>query len=361
MKHCIAALGLLLLGFLYSCSHDNVDIQIVTETEISRGYSPFHIINSSFIASPTRVQTIHCQNIQTGKVYDIVVNNEAIVLSPHSPLVLWPLDCLSAVSSLDTIFSCTNNTINVRNYLREDITSYKIPNIYTPSFNQYSCLQRKGNLMLIGNASKTIRFAKQADRKLYYQQVKPLLWMKIDAGSIYCENFGMYPNSYQLSGNNYADLFPSACFGDEHHICVSFAADDSLYLYKDTSLIMTKLAKSHYINRFNAISDSLSQDMSFFKKYLTHEPKYMKVAYDPYQSRYYRIVQHRMKNEEDERFWSVIILDKHLNVLGEKKFSVNYNARVFVPTAFGILMKYADKKENKLMLVKFIVDNNIRI
>jgi len=187
--------------------------------------------------------------------------------------------------------------------------------------------------------------------------------VNIKDSTLTCKTICNFPEEYISTGDNYSNAFPSACFGSNNNICVSFGADNNLYLYDDTNLLLKKMVKSRFINRFEPYPDEKQFDMLFLKNYKIEEPRYLYIIFDPWKNLYYRIVKHRMipkrKKNNIEYYWSVIILDQGLNVIGEKKFSYEFNPIVFLPTPFGVLMARNNNPKSKqtvFTLMKIQID-----
>ena len=202
-------------------------------------------------------------------------------------------------------------------------------------------LMTNNNQFLLGHSSRTLGVGEKKDRLIYYKSIKPILLLSIKDTNFNCQTICKFPDEYINTGNDYYDYYPSACFGKDGNICVSFGADDHLYLYQDSILLIKKEVKSHFIDKFNPYQDEKRFDMLYLKNYLAEEPKYSRVVFDPYENLYYRIVKHRSRKVEEnkvENTWSVIILDTELNILAEEKIDSIYKPEIFIPTPFGIVM-----------------------
>ncbi len=104
---------------------------------------------------------------------------------------------------------------------------------------------------------------------------------------------------------------------------------------------------SKFIDKFNPYPDSKTFDMLHLKNYLIEEPKYTDIIFDPWMDLYYRVVKHRLeKGEKMENTWSVIVMDKKLDVQYEILFDYQYDPKIFVPTPFGILMLDKSRSTN---------------
>ena len=303
------------------------------------------------------------QNLLTKKILVFNFNGNSLKLMPDIKYKINNYFINLFILSTDSIFSLQNNTNNLilQNNLGKILKIYHIPTIYTPVTNPSSQLIGNNHFLLLGNASKSIGFGEKEERLMYYKKVKPLLKVNINDSTFIYNTFGNFPEKYEKTGYNYKDPYPSTCFGNNNNICVSFGADDNLYLYNDSGLTLQKKVKSTFIKEFRPYPDDKKFDMLFLKNYNIEEPKYLNIIFSPWQNLYYRIVKHRthLKNKKRnvERFWSVIIIDQALNVIGEKEFSYKFNPSIFIPTPFGILMARSDKSDNKktvFVLMKII-------
>ncbi len=167
--------------------------------------------------------------------------------------------------------------------------------------------------------------------------------------------FGTFPDSYSNNPKNFYDVTPSRTISEENTI-LSFNKDHNLYIYnQDGDLIKTINAKSNYINNFVEIDEKNTYNFNYLKKYLTVEPKYERVIYDPFTHLYYRIVKHRIDNYENEdgtiksmldSDYSIIFLDKNFNIIDEFLFdSKQYYIPGLIPTKNGVLLPSINKNE----------------
>jgi hypothetical protein len=215
--------------------------------------------------------------------------------------------------------------------------NHKFITVAIPPMN----LMANNNQFLLGHSSRTLGVGEKKDRLTYYKTIKPILLLRIKDTILTCQTISKFPDEYISTGNDYYDYYPSACFGKDGNICVSFGADDYLYLYQDSTLLLKKKVKSKFIDQFNPYPDEKRFDMLYLRNYWAKEPKYSRVIFDPYENLYYRIVKHRANKTTEnskENLWSVMILDDELNVLGEVKINTEYRPEIFIPTPFGIVM-----------------------
>jgi len=357
-----------LLVFLLSCNNhkQNKELSFVEVNEFQIQVNSIFLIPITSQISKNKVKlpmTLVFQNLKSKKAVFFYFDGKSLKLVTNLKYDLHNLFCNLFFSSSDSIYSFQNNTNNLylKNNFGKILKKYQIPEKYTPVTNQNSRLTGNNKYLLLGNADKKIGMAKKEERLKYYKNIKPLLLVNINDSTFSYKAIGVFPEKYKKTGDNYLDPTPSACFGFNNRVCVSFGADDNLYVYNDSTLILQKKVKSNFIKKFKPYPDDKMFDMLFMKNYNIEEPKYTEIIYDPWEELYYRIVKLKMDNVRKksnvDHFWSVIVLDRKLNVIGEKRFSYKFNPHIFIPTPFGILMAQnsntdANKSIFKLMQIK---------
>ncbi len=281
------------------------------------------------------------QRIKTKEIVTFNLTKSYLKLITNTKYDINNFYCNLFFYSSDSIFSFNNggNQVVLQNPFGNILKTYQINNEYlpltTPKIRLNGCIGR----LLLGNSSRDINFGKMDERKLFYHSIKPLLILDYTDSIPVCMAIADFPEKYLVSGDNYFDPNPSACFGNDGLICVSFGADDYLYLYNDSTLILKKKVNSKFIDKFNPYPDSKIFDMLYLKNYEIEEPKYITIIFDPWENLYYRVVKHRIeKGKKMKNTWSVIVMDKKLDVLYEMLFDYQYDPKIFVPTPFGILM-----------------------
>lgn len=350
MKIFIKILSVVSLIFMYSCiNNDQLKSKIsfikVNEFKQEGDMKRLFLINS-FVSNHPKEESIKfaVQDFSTNKIILFDFNDKNLKLIPTKKYELNNNFFSLLFVSQDSIFSFHNDTysISLKNNHDSTLKLFPISEKYTPVVTPSIHLAGNSNYLLLGNSSRDTGFGKKNERLIYYNNVKPLLLVNINDSASFCKSICKFPDEYINTGNNYDDAFPSACFGRDNNICVSFGADNNLYLYNDSNLLLIKSAKSKYIDRFEPYPDEKQFDMLFLKNYKFEEPKYLNIVFDPWENLFYRIVKHRMVQKTEghvvEYFWSVIVLDPELNVKGEEKFSYKFSPNFFLPTPFGILM-----------------------
>lgn len=286
-------------------------------------------------------------------------NSIAVAYMSIADTTIWPVNKI--YKSHDSIYYFDNysNRLNLQNISGPQLQTYQLDPKYA-AINLLSGYEKNGiSSLLMDNASKNIGMGSMEERLEYYNQVKPLLLIRILPETIEYKELGLWPKDYLNTGNSYNDPYAGACFGKNNAVCVSFGADHNMYLYHDTSLRFSKQVKSNYISNFEPYPDDKVFDMMYLREFMQKEPKYLDVIFDTWNNMYYRIAKPSLSNamsgSKIERFWSIVVTDNELNVVGECKFSYKYDPRVFFPTPFGILLlkgNYPGSIEKTFTLIK---------
>ncbi|WP_455623321.1 DUF4221 family protein, partial [Parabacteroides sp.] len=121
----------------------------------------------------------------------------------------------------------------------------------------------------------------------------------------------------------------SRCF-DGERIIYSFGYDENIYITStENKLISTKAIKSKYIKKLPVLKKRPENIQEGIKK-MNEIPLYGNLIYDKYQDIYYRVCYPETEIDPKEnmgdiwqfgrKIFSIIILDKDLNIIGEKLF-----------------------------------------
>lgn len=165
-----------------------------------------------------------------------------------------------------------------------------------------------------------------------------------------------YPLNYQ-EGKNLGINYPQITNAN-NCIVISFKKSHDFFIYYPLNDSLSVInCKSNYIQHFKIFIDSNLYFIDKVKKYNFEEPAYFPIIYDKYRNVYYRIVKHRSKmenvnsNNENSNYsdWSIIILNKSFEFIGEQKFNGNIWAKHILPVPDGILIP----KTNKLKLSSY--------
>lgn len=159
---------------------------------------------------------------------------------------------------------------------------------------------------------------------------------------------GIYPQAYVSDTKDYYDCSPKVSF-NEKGLVYAFGADHYIYSYEEGEGFKTFKAKSKYVKYFREYPEDKAFDLVYLKKYNYEEPRYLDVIYDPFRQLYYRIVKHRSKYKRGEGMlpsnWSVIVLDKNMEKIGEVLFdNPLYSTQIIAPAKGGLYIhkNYSD-------------------
>jgi len=302
---------------------------------------------------------LYFQDMKERKTSMFTLTQDALIKRADANLNLTEYFFETFFKTDDSIFQLKIGTkcIILRNRTGQVLNTYTLDQTYIPIIFPPADLKYKNNYFIMGNAISDIGIGLKKDRLLYYRAVKPILLVRIIDTTVKCLPISDFPQQYINTGDSYNDHLPSACFGKDNNICVSFGADDNLSLYHDSTLLLRKEVKSQYINKFNPYPDEKLFDMLYLKNYVAEEPKYTNIIFDPFENIYYRIVKHRHTNAGSasiEKTWSVIVLDTDLNVLGETKFNGDYKYDVFIPTPIGVVTAKRNPKNPEKAILSLI-------
>ena len=143
--------------------------------------------------------------------------------------------------------------------------------------------------------------------------------------------FGTYPSTYKP--NKWWFTVGSEVYktmNDDKDILISYPTSHEIQLYHNNKLIQKKEVVSSYLKnyKFPYFNDSKRDDLAYKIEYSNTLGRYTLVIYDSYRNVYYRIVQlpqqyenkNGSKNLDQDREWSIQIIDKDLTLIGEQKF-----------------------------------------
>ena len=116
----------------------------------------------------------------------------------------------------------------------------------------------------------------------------------------------------------------------QNRLVCSFTGYDSLMVSDDLQNVRWKNGKSRYMESIRPKLEEASEGIQALAK-LKGRGKYHNIMYDKYRGVYYRIAEHPYEFQQNEspfddpkgREFSIIILDKDLNIIGETKFPGN--------------------------------------
>lgn len=220
--------------------------------------------------------------------------------------------------------------------------TYKLPFI-TGTVNPDNYLTGFGNTIIFFNSNENLNVGNPEFRSQYYKSVYPVIQLSFDLNfQPLITNYGCFPDLYSENNLDFCNYFPSVCLNNTSTTLFSYAADDSIYLYKNGINYLSIKCKSKYINHFIPYPDALQTDMVYYKRYLTEEPKYLDIIYDQYRDCYYRIAKHRFSsvdNELDETSmtWSILVINDEFKVENEFLFYYKeYSPKIVIPACEGV-------------------------
>jgi hypothetical protein len=316
----------------------------------------------NFIAEKTDSlkMTVYFEVYPSKQLLKCELSEDSIATSiiPSLDSTIWFVNMIYKSNDSMFTFDTESHRLNLQNDSGTTLQMYQVDSKYATLNLLSGYTHRKESFLLMNNSSKTIGFGSTEDRLKYYNKVKPLIILGASNNGLTYKELGFWPQIYRNTGNSYDDAYASGCFGENNNVCISFGADHNIYMFCDTTLQFSKQVKSIYIDTFNPYPDSKIFDMMYLREYSQNEPKYLEVIYDAWENRYYRLAKHRYikssSAEKIKRFWSVIVTDDELNVVGELKFSYHYDSRVFIPTPYGILLLKGNTPGSKAKIFSLI-------
>lgn len=160
----------------------------------------------------------------------------------------------------------------------------------------------------------------------------------------------------------------SVCYDGSDFVYSSELSDSVCKLSRDFAVTMSYCAKSRYIDAPKVEVLSHDADVEMILKRKCELPTYGNLIYDKYRNVYYRFAYPATELDEERSYmeiyhngrkrFSIIILDKEMNVLGETLFpDYTYNANLFFITKDGLYLsvthfKRPDFDENVLRFQK---------
>jgi len=176
---------------------------------------------------------------------------------------------------------------------------------------------------------------------------------------------GDWPGLYR-SDRVYQDVHAQRCVNKNGEMLFSFAVDDQVYLYSGKQT-QTANAKSSGFVMPPAFPLDSAHNFNYIDKYLIESCRYRSIIYDPYRDLYYRIAEKGIPYEspdgmtvrqQDDKPFSILVLDKDLNLLREQPFDPSeYLVHYIIPVPEGLLVsKRIRKKHEKNELLFSLFD-----
>lgn len=253
----------------------------------------------------------------------------------------------------DSLFGFDDDTQKLL-LLKGGEVSFSYP--FNPGANPQMPLRGSGTFVAIPNslASDSARSMQES------YEAQPI--MLYNYKNAVAKPVGVYPQAYISGLKDYYDFSPKVSFNKEG-LVYAFGADHYIYSYKEGRELQSFKAKSKYIRHFQEYPEDKNFDLVYLKKYNYEEPRYLDVIYDPFRQLYYRIVKHRSRYRRGvaklPSNWSVIVLDKNMEKLGEVLFDDPlYSSQIIVPSKDGLYVRknfkdQASVKPGEMILTLF--------
>ena len=157
-----------------------------------------------------------------------------------------------------------------------------------------------------------------------------------------------FPEHYDQTGRTYdfLEYENSFCLTPEGNVLVSFACDDSLYLYRDTSLICKINAKIEGVELPDMLTYQDVENDASVLKYITVSSYYINIIYDPYKNCYYRFAVFPQDYKEEgglinnTYLFKIAVFNSDFDLIGEQEFlDRNFFPFGAIPAKDGILLK----------------------
>ncbi|MDP1623860.1 MAG: DUF4221 family protein [Bacteroidales bacterium] len=249
------------------------------------------------------------------------------------------------IKSLDSIVFYNNSdcSICIADSTGNILSHVKIERPAT-SLNPENYLYCNGNNIFFYNADQHLNVGIPDSRILYYKNVNPVIQLNLAANQHSFQiPFGDFPVLYKKNNFDFCNYFPNICSIDSNKTVISYAADDSLYIYVNGKIVSTFPCRSQFVDKFNAYPDDKQSDMLFYKQYLNNEPRYLNIVYDQFRKQFYRIVKHRFAHNKDKKLdtksmtWSIIVLNSEFEKVKELLFQYQFfTPKIVLPSKDGI-------------------------
>ena len=340
-------LSLIFVLLMVSCESKHSP-KVVSEITIEAIGNVYYIPNSISSNENNTVITLFNASDKSIWIYQIDSNNSVTSKNIHSHFLEQCYNFQLYIKSIDSIYHLKerDNFISILDSNGNPSSRLWLDTDFIHS-NPENNVKIFNNSIFLATATHVHNVAIGISRALYYQETKPISQIELGSDSI-LKNYiyGKFPNCYTKDNQNFNDWHPDICATNTSAILVSFACDDSVYLYQNMRLSKSILCKSAYIDEFESIPDNKSFDMTYTISYILHEPKYWDIRYNKYKDSYYRIVKHKDilidENTVDleKSKWSIIIMDSNFNIMNEFVFKRNEYSYLFItPSAKGLYLR----------------------
>lgn len=198
----------------------------------------------------------------------------------------------------------------------------------------------------------------QTEREQYYLNTRPVYQFDLQNHQQFY--WGIFPKGYTSNASSFSNFFPVICPFDDGCL-LSYQRDHTILLFRNQLLEKPIKRKSRYIKSFLPYPDNKVYDMTYYKNYLFSQPRYSDLIFDQYAEKFFRIAIHAKEitdngklDSDSDPTWSIIVMDKSLNIENEILFHYrDFDPSVVFPFKDGLLLKKAATiKEDKLTLVR---------
>ncbi|MFA8450128.1 MAG: DUF4221 family protein [Bacteroidales bacterium] len=180
-----------------------------------------------------------------------------------------------------------------------------------------------------------------------------------------------FPSNYQ-KGNTFGFPWFRLNWTAKYNLCCNFEANDTLFVYNSKGKFLFKKNAGSKTNPIFIKEDKQKRHLiSYSMKYNYKSPAYLRMVFDPYRKLYYRLFKFPFQLDENsinavstkDFTWSLIILDKNLEVIGEEIFPTFRGITMpfqIIPTPEGVWISHyslsdlKNKETLKLGLYKII-------
>lgn len=245
------------------------------------------------------------------------------------------------VLAYDSIASISHKPFRTMTLTHNDRTAIGIHSIESrgPYVNDISQQPRHGNTVYFANTDDSIAQSGVL-RSDFYRAVKPVYEYDLASGT--GKSWGVFPNALATALG--FEETPTICVANDTSVVLSFMCVDSLYLYVNGELKSRHCCRSRYIGHFPEYDTAKVFDLGYYRQFTQSRPEYLNLLHNPTKQCFYRIALHedspkgRMQpNTPSKRTWSVMVINKDLEVVSEHLFRfTEYYPFVIAPDFRGL-------------------------
>lgn len=281
--------------------------------------------NSLLILQSLKDMNLHFFEFNSEKVEKSYTLNSKVINSlPYFQLFVKDFDSIVVFNPLTSCITIVDSTGLV--IFEEKLESG------VPTLNPDNPLNCIGNKLYLGNSSRNLNVGLPLERNEYFQTVKPIYQIDLQNATNSERQWGSFPRKYADNNYDFLNYFPDICPYSAESVLVSFASDDSVYLFENECKVRSVLYDSKFINNFMPYPEKKRLDMAFYKNFLFSEPKYIALIYNKYTQQYLRVARHRFIYKSENKFdsehmkWSIVIMNNKFKIINEFVFDYRYNS-----------------------------------